>query len=290
MPVHPAAGEIFGLKAYPRVTDVPGPVDLAVIAVPAAQVEAVVDDCLAKGVPAICIISAGFSECSEEGRGREQQIVAKARAAGCRIIGPNCMGLLNTDPRVRLNATFSPVYPPAGNVAMSTQSGALGLAILDYARKLNIGISSFVSVGNKADVSGNDLLQLLGDRSANVGHPAVSRELRQPGQVQPHRPAHQPEQADRGVEVGPLSGGRARRGLAHRRARLVGRFRRRAVSPVRRDPHRHGDGAVRRRDRCWRGSRCRRGRRVAILTNAGGPGILAADACQSHGLDVAELS
>ena len=83
--------------------------------------------------------------------------------AGCRLIGPNCMGLLNTDPAVRLNATFSPVYPPAGNVAMSTQSGALGLAILDYARRLDIGISSFVSVGNKADVSGNDLIQYWAD-------------------------------------------------------------------------------------------------------------------------------
>ena len=90
-------------------------------------------------------------------------LLERVRQAGCRLIGPNCMGLLNTDPAVRLNATFSPVYPPPGNVAMSTQSGALGLAILDYARRLDIGISSFVSVGNKADVSGNDLIQYWAD-------------------------------------------------------------------------------------------------------------------------------
>ena len=112
-----------------------------------------VDDCLAKGVRALCIISAGFGETGSEGLKNELILLDKVRSVGCRVIGPNCMGLLNTDPSVRLNATFSPVYPPAGGVAMSTQSGALGLAILDYARRLNIGISSFVSVGNKVDVS-----------------------------------------------------------------------------------------------------------------------------------------
>ena len=105
------------------------------------------------------IISAGFGETGGEGRAREAAILDKVRGAGIRLIGPNCMGIINTDPEVTLNATFSPVYPPAGRVAMSTQSGALGLAILDYARDLNIGISTFVSVGNKADVSGNDLIQ-----------------------------------------------------------------------------------------------------------------------------------
>ena len=162
VPVHPAAPTIEGFTAYPRVIDIPGPVDLAVVVVPAAHVLAAVDDCIDKHVPAICVISAGFSECDADGRAREAVLVDRIREAGCRLIGPNCMGLLNTDPAVRLNATFSPVYPPAGRVAMSTQSGALGLAILDYAKRLDIGISSFVSVGNKADVSGNDLIQYLG--------------------------------------------------------------------------------------------------------------------------------
>jgi acetate---CoA ligase (ADP-forming) len=159
VPVHPKAHEIAGLLAYPRVGDIPGPVDLAMIVVPASEVLAAVEDCISKNVRAICVISAGFSECGADGRAREALLLEKVRRAGCRLIGPNCMGLLNTDPAVQLNATFSPVYPPRGRVAMSTQSGALGLAILDYARRLDIGISSFVSVGNKADVSGNDLIQ-----------------------------------------------------------------------------------------------------------------------------------
>jgi succinyl-CoA synthetase alpha subunit/GNAT superfamily N-acetyltransferase len=158
-PIHPNGGTIDGLQAYPRLVDVPGPVDLAVVIVPAAAVLSVVDDGLAKGVKAFVVISAGFSEVGGEGRAREAAIVDRVRRAGVRLIGPNCMGILNTDPAVRLDATFSPVYPPAGRVAMSTQSGALGLAILDYASRLNIGISTFVSVGNKADVSGNDLMQ-----------------------------------------------------------------------------------------------------------------------------------
>src|SRR5690606_31552547 len=108
-------------------------------------------------------ISAGFGEVGAEGRALEATLLDRVRAAGVRMVGPNCMGLLNTDPAVNLNATFSPVYPPAGGVAMSTQSGALGLAILDYARRLELGISTFVSVGNKADVSSNDLIQYWAD-------------------------------------------------------------------------------------------------------------------------------
>lgn len=161
--VHPAAAEIQGHPAHRSVAAIPDEVDLAIVAVPAADVPGVVDDCIAKGVRGICVISAGFGETGAEGAEREAVLLAKVRNAGCRLIGPNCMGLLNTDDRIRLNATFSPVYPPAGAVAMSTQSGALGLAILDYARRLNIGISSFVSVGNKADVSGNDLIQYWAD-------------------------------------------------------------------------------------------------------------------------------
>ena len=111
-----------------------------------------------KGVKAVVVISAGFSETGEAGRRREEELVEAVRSAGMRMVGPNCMGLLNTDPEVRLNGQFAPVFPFAGNVAISSQSGALGLAILDYARQINVGISSFVSVGNKADVSGNDLM------------------------------------------------------------------------------------------------------------------------------------
>jgi predicted CoA-binding protein/GNAT superfamily N-acetyltransferase len=157
--VHPTASSIDGVAAYPTVGAIPTAIDLAVICVPCAQVSAVVDDCIAKGVKALVVISAGFGETGVAGRALEQEILRKVRSAGIRMIGPNCMGIINTDPAVRLNATFSPVAPVEGRVGFSTQSGALGLAILDYVRQLNLGISTFVSVGNKADVSGNDLIQ-----------------------------------------------------------------------------------------------------------------------------------
>jgi len=163
IPVNSAGGSVEGVPVVRSVTNIEGEVSLAVIAVPCDQVAGVVDDCIAKGVKALLIISAGFAETGAGGREREAAIQDKVRAAGIRLIGPNCMGVLNTDPAVRLNATFSLVYPPLGRVALSTQSGALGLAILDYAARLNIGFSTFASIGNKADVSSNDLLQYWAD-------------------------------------------------------------------------------------------------------------------------------
>ena len=289
IPIHPVADTIQGLKAYAHVSDVPRDVDLAVIAVPAAQVAGAVDDCLAKGVPAICIITAGFGECSDEGRRQQQAVVRRIRAGGARLIGPNCMGLVNTDPRFAVNATFSPVYPPAGNVAMSTQSGALGLAILDYARQLNIGFSSFVSIGNKADVSGNDLLQHWEhDPRTSVillylesfGNPAkFSRTARRISRRKP---------------IVALKSGRSAAG-ARAAASHTGAL---ASSDDFVDALFHQAGVIRTDtvtelfDVATLLSRqpLPRGRRVAILTNAGGPGILAADACQAHGLVVSELS
>ena len=137
----------------------PGPVELAVIVVPAALVLDVVRDCGRKGVRSLVIISAGFAEIGEEGRLRQRALMVLCREFGMRVIGPNCMGIMNISPEVGLNATFAPAVPPFGRVAFSSQSGALGLAVIDYAASLGLGLSSFVSVGNKADISGNDLLQ-----------------------------------------------------------------------------------------------------------------------------------
>ena len=289
VPVHPVATELLGLKAYARVAQIPITVDLAIVAVPSAHVDAVVDDCLAKGVRAICIITAGFGECGEEGRRREQAIVSKARAGGCRVIGPNCMGLLNTDPAVRLNATFSPIYPPAGNVAMSTQSGALGLAILDHAKKLQIGFSSFASVGNKADVSGNDLLEYWEeDPNTSVillylesfGNPEKFSRLAR--RISRHKP------------IVALKSGRSAVG-ARAAASHTGAL---ASSDAFADALFRQSGVIRTDtvtelfDVASILSRqpVPAGRGIAIVTNAGGPGILAADACQSHGLEVVELT
>ncbi len=289
VPVHPTADTIQGLAAYSHVADIPAAVDLAVIAVPAAHVPAAVDDCLAKGVAAICIISAGFGECGEEGRAIEREMVRKIRVAGSRLIGPNCMGLLNTDPRIALNATFSPVYPPVGGVAMSTQSGALGLAILDYARQLNIGISTFVSVGNKADVSGNDLLQYW---ETDPRTAVILLYLESFGN--PSKFSHIARRISRTKPIVALKSGRSSVG-ARAAASHTGAL---ASSDDFVDALFHQAGVIRTDtvtelfDVATLLARqpLPAGRRVAILTNAGGPGILAADACLAHGLVAAELS
>ena len=289
VPVHARASTIAGLTAYARVSEIPGPVDLVVIAVPAATVLRVVDDCIAKNVRAICVISAGFSECGTEGRQREAALLDRVRRAGCRLVGPNCMGLLNTDPRVQLNATFSPISPPAGSVAMATQSGALGLAILSYARQLNIGISNFVSIGNKADVSSNDLLQYwAGDPRTR----AILLYLESFG-----NPKKFSEIARSAARVKPIVAVKAGRSAAGSRAASshTGAL---ASSDVVVDALLRQCGVIR-TDRLEEmfdvaalvsHQPIPGGRRVAILTNAGGPGILAADACEANGLQLPQLT
>ena len=158
-PINPKAAEINGLRVYSSVKDLPGGVDLAVIAVPRDAVLGVVEACGIQGVKAIVVITAGFAEVGAEGAALQRRLVEKIQEYGMRMVGPNCFGLLNTDPTVRLNATFSSAFPPHGRVAMSSQSGAIGLAVLAAARRLHLGLSAFVSVGNKADISSNDLLE-----------------------------------------------------------------------------------------------------------------------------------
>ena len=289
VPVHPSAAEIQGLRAYTRVSDVPGDVDLAVIAVPCAQVLAAVDDCLTKGVKALCVISAGFGETGSEGRELERVLLEKVRSAGCRLIGPNCMGLLNTDPAVRLNATFSPVYPPAGSVAMSTQSGALGLAILDYARRLNIGISSFVSVGNKVDVSGNDLIQYWAEDPRTT---VILLYLESFGN--PKKFGEIARRVSRSKPIAAVNAGRSRAGARAATSHTGGLATNDAIV----DALFHQAGIIRTNTLeelfdvapLLAKQPIPRGRHVAILTNAGGPGILAADACEANGLEIVPLS
>ena len=158
-PVNPKATVVGSIRAYPSVKDLPEAVDLAIISVPRDAVMKVVDECAERGVKALIVITAGFAETDQDGRALQKSLLERVRGYGMRMVGPNCMGLLNTDPAVQLNASFSPVFPPNGRIAMSSQSGALGLAILALATARGLGVSTFVSVGNKADVSGNDLLE-----------------------------------------------------------------------------------------------------------------------------------
>ncbi len=158
-PVNPEARSVRGVRAYPSVTDIPDPVSLAVVAVPAAGIDEVMDSCLEKGVRALVVVSSGFADAGEGGVVAERKLVSEARAHGMRVVGPNALGVANTAASVRLNATLAPDLPGRGRVGFFSQSGALGTAILASAKQRGLGLSTFVSAGNRADLSGNDLLQ-----------------------------------------------------------------------------------------------------------------------------------
>ncbi len=289
-PVNINAPVVQSVLAYPTVEAVPGPVDLAVIAVPADRVAEVAEQCGRKGVRALVVISAGFAEVGEEGRARQAELLRVCRAYGMRLIGPNCIGIINTDPAVRLNATFGPVPPPAGRVGFASQSGALGLAIIDYARTFGLGLSTFVSMGNKADISGNDLLNYWeSDPNTDVillylesfGNPRkFSRIARRVGRKKPIV----------AVKSGRSSAG-ARATASHTGALL-------AASDITVDALFRQSGVI--RTDTLEGlfevasllvnQPLPPGRRVGIVSNAGGPAILAADAAEAQGLEVPILS
>ncbi len=158
-PVNPSARHVRGVPAYADIESIPDDVDLAVVAVPADEVAGVVEACRRKQVRGLVVVSGGFGETGPEGREVERRLVASARASGMRVVGPNCLGIVNTDTGVRLNASLAPMVPGRGRVGFFAQSGALGVALLERARSRGIGLSTFVSAGNRADVSGNDMLQ-----------------------------------------------------------------------------------------------------------------------------------
>ena len=289
LPVNPHAQSVGGIHAYARVGDAPTPPDLAIIAVPAGAVEDVVAECGAAHVGGIVIISAGFAELGTDGRAVEASLVKSARRYGMRIVGPNCMGLANTDPAIRMNATFAPVDPIPGNVAFMTQSGALGISLIDESARRGIGISSFVSVGNKADISGNDLLRYWESDDATA---VIALYLESFG-----NPRKFVRIASRVARVKPIvavKSGRspagARGAMSHSAAlatsddvaELV--LSRAGVTRV--------DTLEELFDttQAFASQPSPRGRRVAIVGNAGGPAILAADAATAHGLLVPELS
>ena len=289
IPVNPHADTVAGAAAYPSVREIPGDLDLVVIAVPAPAVARVVDDCIARRVGGIVLISAGFGETGSEGRAHEQALRDRVRAAGIRMIGPNCMGVVNTDPQIHLNASFSPVFPPSGHIAFSSQSGALGLAILEQAQQLNLGLSMFASVGNKADVSANDLLEYWEqDPRTRVillylesfGNPRRFREI-----------------ARRVSRAKPIVAVKAGRSVSGARAASshTGAL---AASETVVDALLRQSGVIRTDTleelfdvaALFAHQPLPAGKRVGILTNAGGPGILAADACEGFGLTVSPLA
>jgi len=288
-PVNPTSRVVRSVKAYPTIGDVPDEVDLAFIVVPQRFVLQVAQECAGAGVRGIVVISAGFSEVGEAGAEDEKRLLEIVRESGMRMVGPNCMGLLNTSSAVRLNGTFAPVYPPVGNVAMSSQSGALGIAILDYASRHNIGISQFVSVGNKADVSGNDLIMSWEDDPQtdvitlyleSFGNPAkFSRIARRIGKKKPIIAVKSGRTAAGSRAASSHTGA-----LASSDEAVNALFRQAGVIRVDTIEELFDTAGL------LANQPVPRGRRVGIVTNAGGPGILAADALEANGLVLPELS
>jgi len=287
--VNPKARHVGPFPAHASVRDLPEGVDLAVLLVPRDQVLEVARQCADIGVRAIVVITAGFAETGPEGRRAQDELLALVRRHGMRMVGPNCMGLLNADPAVRLNASFSPVFPPAGNVSMSSQSGALGLAVLAMAQDLGIGMRTFVSVGNKADVSGNDLLQYWEE---DPGTDVILLYVESFGN--PRRFARIARRVGRRKPIVAVKSGRSsagKRAAGSHTAALAG-------SDAAADALFHQTGVLRAATleemfdlALVLGSQpLPRGRRVAVLTNAGGPGILCADACEAQRLSIVELS
>ncbi len=289
-PVNPKAEEIHGLKAYPSVSAIEGPVDLAVVVVPAAGVVDVARDCAEKGVRSLLVISSGFSEVGPEGRARQQELVRICRASGMRLIGPNCLGVLNTAPEVSLNATFSNQIPPSGRVGIMSQSGGMAITLMDVAAQMQIGISSFVSVGNKADISGNDLLEYW-EEDPNTG--LIVLYLESFGN--PRRFARLCRRVSASKPILAVKAGRtpagSRAASSHTAALL-------SASDVTVDALFKQAGVIRAETlgellnmASLIGTQpLPRGNRVVIVTNGGGPGIMCADGCQSSGLEVVELA
>ncbi len=287
--VNPGAAAVSGLPAFARVVDIPDDVDLAVVAVPAEAVQDVVLDCAAKGVHGLIVISSGFAESGGEGKARQRRLVGLARSYGLRLIGPNCLGVINTDPAVSLNASLAAGMAPQGRAAFFCQSGALGSAILEKVRNRGLGLSTFVSAGNRADVSGNDLLQYWEEDPAtevvllyleSIGNPRkFSRIARR---VSRHKPivAVRSGRTTQGTPVDHEFGDHREPGSGPPLAAVDAMFRQAGVIQV--------DTLDEMFDvaQLLAHQPLPRGRRVAVVGNSHALGLLASDAAAAVGLDV----
>jgi acetyltransferase len=285
-PINPKADSILGLRAYSSVTDTPGPIDLAVIAIPYQAVPDALRACGQKGAAAAIVITAGFRESGVEGLEREREVLQVARERGIRLIGPNCLGVIDTV--TPLNASFSAGMPPGGPMAFMSQSGALGTAILDWAQAGRLGLSKFVSLGNKADVSEVDLLRAWADDPASrvilcyiEGLPDGQEFIRVAREVSKKKPivAIKSGVTSAGARAvsshtGSLAGSEQAYQAAFRQAGVL-----RAASLEDLFDLARAFGYL----------PPLRGDRIAIVTNAGGPGILATDALERSGLSLARL-
>ncbi|GAB3978312.1 GNAT family N-acetyltransferase [Plantactinospora veratri] len=288
-PVNPHATEVCGLPAYPRLSALPEPVELAVVAVPAPAVVDTIRDAAAAGVRAAVVLTSGLGESGAAGREAQRQLVEVARAHGIRLVGPNCIGVVNTDPAVRLAAAFAPVLPPAGGLAVASQSGAVGVALLEQAERVGCGLSTFVSLGNKADVSGNDLIAYWYDDPATR---AVALYLESFGN--PRRFARLVRGLARRKPVLAVKSGRSRAGVRAGAARTAA-----VAAPDSTVDALFAQAGVIRLEtlgdlmdtaRLLTDQPLPTGDRLAVIGNAGGVNVLAADAADGAGLRVGALS
>ena len=288
-PVNPSAEAIQDLPAYASVSTIPDEVDLAVIVVPAQHVLGVARDCAQAGVRSLVVITAGFAETGADGAARQQELLEICRAAGIRIVGPNCLGVINTDPSVRLNATFTTRPALPGSAGFLSQSGGLGIAIIEAASRLGLGLSSFIAVGNKADISGNDLLSYW-EQDPNTRVALLYLESF-------GNPRKFARVARRFARIKPLLAVKSGRSAAGARATGSHTGTLLAESDVTIGALFDQAGVIRTNSlnelfavaQLLTTQDVPRGDRVAIVTNAGGPGIMCADACQADGVDVPEL-
>lgn len=288
-PVNPRADVVHSIKCHATVGDIPDEVDLAVIVVPRDQVLEAAEACGRKGVKGLVVISSGFREVGPVGVERERELLAILRKYGMRMIGPNCMGIINTDPAYRLNATFAPSPPARGRIGFLSQSGAMGVAILENANRLGLGISMFASMGNKADVSGNDLLQYWEDDPdtdlvlmylESFGNPRnftqIARRVTRKMPVIAVKAGRTAAGAAAAVShTGALSGAEV---AVDALLSQCGVLRAGTVSEL-------FDYAL-----AFNSQPLPKGRRIALLTDAGGPAIMATDALVGAGLELAALS
>jgi acetyltransferase len=288
-PVNLSADSIHSIKAYPSVLDIPDEVDMAIILIPASKVLQVVEECGQKGVKGLVVITAGFSEIGPSGAELENELTSLVRRYGMVMVGPNCMGVINTHPDVQMDATFAPIPPLRGNIAFMTQSGALGVAILEHSRNVGVGLSKFVSLGNAADVNGNELIEYwekdpethiillyiesFGDPRSFV---KIARRVTKSKPIIALKSGRTEAGAratvsHTGAMAGPDVGTQAlfeqcgvlRVGSIQELFDLAMAF---SLQPL------------------------PRGRRAAVITNGGGPGIMATDALASVGMELAEFS
>lgn len=288
-PVNPKGGIIEGLQAYPSIADIPGPVDLAIVVVNASLVLSTIDQCHAKGVGGLVVISAGFKESGATGQALEDQLLEKVRSYGMRCVGPNCLGVVNTHPDVRLDGCFAESLPVRGNIGFVSQSGALGGGILNILKDLNVGFAQFISIGNQADVNAEDAIAYW-ENDDDIGQILLYMESVK-------NPANFRQLASRVTKKKPviaLKAGRSAAGASAASSHtgsLAGSDR--AAEALLRQ-----SGVIREYSlaqlfstaKLFKNCPIPKGNRVAIVTNSGGPGIMATDAICEYGMQMAKLS